>query len=224
MTAIAHRLAGLAKALRRNESGVAFLEFAMIFPIMMFMGLYGIELARMSMVTMRVSQIALAVADNASRMEQTNNSAVAPTVTEADITSVLIGATKEGSGFNFSTNGRVILTSLEKHPTSGKQYIHWQRCIGSLNKSSKYGNETTLNGINGPTITALGNGSTKAVAPDNIGVMFVEVYYAYTPIFGSMFVKNTTFKQEAAYIVRDIRDYRHGQTPVVTPSGTKSGC
>lgn len=224
MIALRTRFAGFLGRLGRNQSGVAFLEFALLFPILMFLGMYGIELARMSMITMRVSQIALAVADNASRMEQTNNLAVAPTVTEADITSVLIGATKEGAGFNFAGNGRVVLTSLEKHPTSSKQYIHWQRCIGSLAKASKYGNETTLNGINGPTITSLGSGATKAIAPDNMGVMFVEVYYKYSGIFGAMFVQDTVFKQEAAYIVRDIRDYRHNQTPVVTPSGTKSGC
>lgn len=224
MIRIGARLAAWTRALRRDQSGVAFLEFAMIFPIMMFLGMYGVELARMSMISMRVSQIALAVADNASRMEQTSNSAVAPTVTEADITSVLIGATKEGAGFDFAGNGRVILTSLEKHPTSGKQYIHWQRCIGNLNKFSTYGNDTTLNGLTGPTINAMGSGSVKAVAPDNIGVMFVEVYYAYQGVFGSMFVQNTVFKQEAAYIVRDIRDYRTGQTPVITPNGTKSGC
>ena len=37
--------------------------------------------------------------------------------------------------------------------------------------------------------------------------MFVEVFFNYKPIFGTMFVKNTQFSQEAAFIVRDDRSY-----------------
>lgn len=210
--------------LRRDVSGIAVLEFAYIMPVLMVLSMYGIEFARMSMFHMRVSQMALSVADNASRMEQTNNSSVAPTVTEADVDSIMTGATKDGSSIQFATQGRIILSSLEKDPTTGKQFIHWQRCVGGLAKSSSYGNDTTNNGLTGGTITGMGNGTIKAAAPTNIAVMFVEIYYKYDPLFGSMFVKNMMFKQEAAYIVRDIRDLRASNQSGVTGGGGKSKC
>lgn len=213
-----------ARRLLHSRSGVAAIEFAMILPLFTGLGMYGIEIAYMSSVNMRISQIALEVADNASRMEQTNNSTVAPTVTEADIDSVMIGATTEGENFDFATNGRVILSSLERDPVTGKQFIHWQRCTGGLRVQSDYGNDSSRNGLNGGTITSLGRGPSKVVAPAGIAVMFVEVFYDYDGIFGTLFVRNQRFKQEAAYLVRDVRDLRAASLSGVTGGGGNSQC
>ena len=212
------------RAIWRETSGVAAVEFAMALPILTGMGMYGIELAYMASVHMQVSQMALSVADNASRLEQTNNNIVAPTVTEADIESVMFGATKQGSNFRFANNGKVILSSLEKDPASGKQFIHWQRCTGQLAVQSDFGNDTSKNGLTGPTIVSMGNGTTKVTAPSGIAVMFVEVFYDYNGIFGTMFVKKTRFKQEAAYLVRDIRDLRASTQVGVTGTGGNTVC
>ncbi|MBK9010195.1 TadE/TadG family type IV pilus assembly protein [Novosphingobium sp.] len=220
----AGRFSRLVASLIQSSSGVAAIEFAMILPLFTGLGMYGIEIAYMSSVNMRISQIALEIADNASRMEQTNNSTIAPTVTEADIDSVMIGATTEGENFDFATNGRVILSSLERDPVTGKQFIHWQRCAGELNVQSDYGNDSTRNGLNGGTITALGRGPTKVTAPPGIAVMFVEVFYDYEGIFGTLFVENQRFKQEAAYLVRDVRDLRAASLPGVTGVGGNSQC
>lgn len=224
MSTMRRNLKSLLARGRADQSGVALIEFAFVIPVLMVLGMYGIEIANMSMVHMRVSQIALAMADNASRMEQTNNASVAPTVTEADIDSIMTGAVKDGASIQFSTRGRVILSSLEKDPSTGKQFIHWQRCVGSLARTSAYGNDTTANGLNGAPITGMGNGTTKATAPANIAVMFVEVFYSYQPLFGSMYVSNVVFKQEAAYIVRDIRDLRGSTQSGVTGGGGTSKC
>ncbi len=214
----------LMTSLIRAKSGVAAIEFALILPLFTGLGMYGIEIAYMSSVNMRISQIALEIADNASRMEQTNNSTVAPTVTEADIDSVMIGATTEGENFDFAANGRVILSSLERDPVTGKQFIHWQRCAGALNVQSDYGNDSTRNGLNGGNIIALGRGPSKVTAPAGIAVMFVEVFYDYEGIFGTLFVENQRFKQEAAYLVRDVRDLRASSLSGVTGGGGNSQC
>lgn len=212
------------KRLWSDRSGASLVEFAITFPILATMGMYGIEIAYMASVNMQISQIALQVADNASRLEQTNNNTVAPTVTEAGITSVMTGAIKVGQRFGLTQRGRVILTSLERDAATGRQFIHWQRCTGSLLVASQYGNDSTNNGLGGTTITGMGNGATKVQAPPNIAVMFVEVVYDYQGIFGTMFVSNTRFRQEAAYLVRDSRDLRASNQSGVTGGGGTSQC
>jgi len=215
--AIALRLARQAQRLRQDEEGVSFLEFALILPILITLGLYGTEVAYMAVVDLQVSQIATSLADNASRLGQTDNSAVTPTVTEAQIDSVMTGALTAGSAIDFSANGRLILSSLEYDPTTKRQYIHWQRCRGSLVRASNYGPAWT-----GYTGGLPGMGKTGHIikATTNSAVMYVEVTYQHHPLFGSMFVNNPRFHHEAAYLIRDDRNL----TPGVTGSGGKSAC
>ncbi len=207
-----------------NKSGAAAIEFGLILPILTGMGMMGTEIGYMAMVNLQVSQMALAVADAGSRLEQTNNSSVAPTVTEVDVDSVMVGAEKMGEGIDFKTNGRVILSSLEKDPATGKQFIHWQRCFGNLKVNSDYGNDSTNNGLNGTALVSMGRGTTKVTAPTGVAVMFVEIFYDYKGVFGTMFVKKMRFKQEAAYLVRDIRDLRASNLSGVTGGNGKSVC
>lgn len=218
---------GVMQALRRlvsDKSGASLVEFAMVFPIISVMGMFGIEIAYMASVNMQISQIALQVADNASRLEQTNNNTVAPTVTEGGIDSVMTGAIKVGERFNFTGNGRVILSSLERDPASGKQFIHWQRCSGSLLTPSAYGNDSNNNGLNGTQLNGMGSGATKVQANNGVAVMFVEVIYEYQGIFGTLFVSNMRFRQEAAYLVRDTRDLRAVDQSGVTGGDGDSHC
>lgn len=199
-----HRLADLAGRLGRDRSANAMIEFAIALPVFVTLGMYGTELAYMATVNMQVSQIAMALADNASRLEQTQNSTVTPAVTNADIASVMSGAMQQGASIKFSANGRVILSSLEVNSSNNRQYIHWQKCSGSLSQASAYG--PAGYGSTGTTITGLGKTGRVISANPNSAVMYVEAYYSYKGLFGTMFVKNVKFAQEAAFIARDSRD------------------
>lgn len=205
----ARRLRRLARRLHRDERGVSILELALVLPVMLTLGLYGTELAYMTTVDMQVSMIATSVADNASRLGQTDNSSVTPTVTEAQVDSVMKGALAEGAPFVFKENGRIILSSLEK-TGNGKQYIHWQRCAGDLKHGSAYGGEGA--GKTGATLDGMGKTGHKIYAATNSAVMYVEVYYDYQPLFGTAFVSNPTFHHEAAYLIRDDRNLEPGVT------------
>jgi hypothetical protein len=204
------RLARLGRTLGRDRSANAMIEFAYALPIFVTLGMYGTELAYMATVNMQVSQMAMALADNASRLGQTDNSSVAPTITNADIDSVMSGAMKQGESISFSTKGRIILSSLEKDTSTGRQYIHWQKCRGSLAQSSAYG--PAGYGKTGTAIAGLGKAGHMVSANANSAVMFVEAYYSYAGLFGTMFVKNVKFAQEAAFIIRDDRSLSGGVT------------
>ena len=213
------RLNGILRALRCSTSGAAAIEFALTLPLLLTLTFFGTEIAYEASVNMEMSQIALSASDNASRLEQTNNSAVTPTVTEADVQSVMTGVLKQGSAFAFQANGRLILSSLETDPSTGKQYIHWQRCTGNLSIQSAYGNDTTHTGLTGAPIANMGSGTVKVSAPaasNNQAVMFVELYYNYNGLFGTWFIPQQRFIHEAAFITRDSRNLAAGLTGTKT--------
>lgn len=208
MTEKAPRRGGLFRRILDDRSANALIEFAFSLPIFMVLGMYGTELAYMATVNMQVSQISMALADNASRLGQTDNSAVSPTINNSDIDSIMDGAMRQGASIQFQQNGRLILSSLERHPILQRQYVHWQKCRGNLSQASVYGGAG--HGLIGQTIQGLGKPGKIIAAEPNSAVMFVEAFYTYKPLFGEMFVKNIKFSQEAAFIVRDDRDLTGG--------------
>lgn len=203
------RPGALLRRLWRDASGVSIVELGATMPVLLVIGLYGIEMANMTITSLQVNQIAMSTADNASRLEQSSTSSVSPTVTESEVNSVLTGAVQEGKSINLSTKGKVIISSLELNTTTGKQYIHWQRCTGSMTAASAYGAENAV-------VTGMGPTGNQVTAASGMAVMFVEVYYQQSGLFGSMFVKPMTLRQEAAFLIRDSRNLTAGL------SGTKT--
>ncbi|WP_372730969.1 TadE/TadG family type IV pilus assembly protein [Novosphingobium sp.] len=193
------------RKLLNDTSGVAFVEFALAAPLMLSVACYGVELAYFTSVDMRMSEVALSLADNASRIGQNDNVNITPTVNETDIKEIMRGAQEQSAGFNFQAQGKIILSSLERDTATGKQVIRWQRCYGNLARQSGYGNDTDRNGLNGDVITGLGSGPVKITANANSAVMFVEVFYTYKGLFGDLFLSDRTLKKEGAFLVRDNR-------------------
>jgi hypothetical protein len=177
------------------------------------LGLYGIDMANLALTHMRVSQIALNLADNASRVGSSSTLALQQ-LREVDIEDVFQAAKNQGKGIELETKGRVILSSLEKDK-DGNQRIHWQRCFGSKTGAafeSHYGKATDTAGNSpanvGTTATnGMGPTGAKVNAPtNNSGVMFVEINYEYTSLFPG-FVSSSTIGYVASFIVRDPRDF-----------------
>ncbi|PIW56481.1 MAG: pilus assembly protein TadE [Sphingomonadales bacterium CG12_big_fil_rev_8_21_14_0_65_65_10] len=203
----------------RDEAGVSVVEFAMVLPVFMMLGLYGFDIAFLASQKMQVSQLTLSVADNASRLGQTDNNAVAPTITEDQVDVVLKGALKQAGQLDIENNGRIILSSLEYDPVTDRQFIHWQRCIGAKSVTSAYGNDSTNNGMTGTKMTGMGSGSNRVAAPTDTAVMFVEIVYDHPSVFPGFMSGPTELREEAAFIVRDDRDLQDPDEKGLT--GTK---
>ena len=67
MQTFARAVRTCARNLARDQSGLAMIEFAYTAPFLAVLGLGGVEIANYSITHMRVSQIAVSLADNASR-------------------------------------------------------------------------------------------------------------------------------------------------------------
>lgn len=212
------------RKLRANQSGLAIIEFAFTMPILMGLGMYGTELSFLAISNMKVSQAALNLADNASRIGQTNNGVVNPTILESDINEVFLGAALQAGKLDLLENGRVALSSLEVDTSTDpdQQFISWQRCKGLLdrrtdaqkdadeNYGSQYDDDTDDDGAPDATFVGMGSNGTNLQAVEESAVMVVEIEYIYQPLFGDLFMPEKILRQEAAFNIRDDRDLSAG--------------
>lgn len=206
------------RALKNDRSAVALLEFAYGMPIFMLMMLTGSELANFVTTKMRISQVALHLADHASRMG--NGSLLsAKTISETNINDVLIGAGLQAGDLDLYKNGRVVMTNIEPvaNPnTTDKYKVTWQRCQGQATyAANKYGTvgQTGMTGI-GPT-------DRKVKSPDGNATIFVEVYYKYQPLIAGKFAPWSDMTEIASMTVRERRDLSKIYN---TENATKATC
>lgn len=205
--------------LRENRSGVALIEFAYTLPAVMGMGMMGVETANYAQMHLRVSQVALMLADNASRAGADAAGGTIQQLREIDINDVMQGLRLQSGGIKLTDNGRVILSSLETN-ASGGQWVHWQRCVGKQSGpawDSHYGNAG--DGATGTSFGGMGRAGAKVMAPPGEAVMFVEINYQYKSLFGEWLMGAHIISYTASYIVRDKRDLSgNGGTGIYDPA------
>lgn len=185
--------------LLRDRSGLALIEFAYSLPVLVLLTMGGAELANFITVKMRVSQIALHVADHGARMG-TGSVLAGKTVTESEINDLFVGAGLQSGELGVLTNGRIILSSLEPmaSPNTTDRYkISWQRCKGGVTYPSSYGVQGARN------LTGMGSATRLAKAPDYGATMFVELRYSYSPLLRVIPMNFGPFTETAAMPVRD---------------------
>lgn len=197
------------KRLFRDESGLALIEFAYVMPVVTALGMLGIEVAHYAHTNLKVSQIALALADNASRVGETNPLSLKQ-LRESDINDVFQGARLQSDNLDLLQNGRITLSSLERN-NAGGQWIHWQRCIGMKPYDSSYG--TAGDGMTGTAFPGMGPANARVQAPPSSAVMFVEVNYDYEPIMAGWLIGPKRIHATASFIVRDQRDLTQVYNP-----------
>ncbi|MFN4112719.1 MAG: TadE/TadG family type IV pilus assembly protein [Sphingomonadaceae bacterium] len=194
-------------SLSRDTGGVAMVEFAFMAPILLLLGLAGIELANFSITHMRVSQAAMHLADNASRIGDRDQLA-AQRIYESDLNDLFVGVNiQAGRQLELLENGRVIVSSLERNADGG-QTIRWQRCMGRKVANSAFGGQGT--GATGTGFAGMGRTGNEVQAEPGQSVMFVEVFYDYQPLmvndFTTKFILPPEIRSNSAFIVRGARD------------------
>lgn len=206
--------------LRHDRRGLAAVEFALTLPFILGIVLAGLEITNFTIVKMRMSQLALHIADNGSRIG-TRSLLTNPQISETQINDLITGANLQSGSLGLLTRGRIIVSSLEPDPNNaGKYYIHWQRCKGVKNVTSSYGTQGTNN------MTAMGPTGQQVTAPSGSGVIYVEVQYDYRPLVFARLVPQSTIREVAAMTVREARDFAgNGGTGVYNNENvTASAC
>lgn len=191
-----------ARQLSGNTSGVALVEFAFGAPIVLGMGMLGTDTAFMVITHMQVSQIAVQVADNASRVGE-QDVLTARRIFERDIAETLIGAEKLGENIDIFEQGRIIISSLQRN-ASGGQWLAWQRCRGAVQHTSSFGVEGA--GRTGTSFPGMGVPGRYITAAPGTAVMFVEVVYNYESVTPITVFEGRRISYTAAFNVRDNRE------------------
>lgn len=191
--------------LLHDSSALAAIEFALTLPLLLSVGLMGLELANRAIVQMQINQLAVHIADNASRIGD-QSQLEDRRIYEADIQDLFYGAeVQAGTHLNLYGRGRIIISSLEVVPESedDEQYIHWQRCMGAKAFASTYGEEGEglLSAFPG-----MGPPGEEVLAFADEAVMFVEIAYDYDPLIGNPYGMPRTIHTTASFTVRDDRD------------------
>jgi hypothetical protein len=213
------RLRRMLRRLIGDVSGVALIEFAYSLPFMTILGLAGIEMANYSITHMRVSQLAVSLADNASRAKEQITNGV-PQMREYDVNEAFTASSLQSTNLDIAANGRLILTSLETN-ASGGQWLHWQRCFGAkTGYRSSYGKQG--DGTSGTSVTGMGPVGHQVKAESGYAIMFAEVVYDYQPIIWTKLVPDGPIRKIAAMYVRDDRDLTQLYNPA--PTSTVNSC
>lgn len=183
--------------LRRDERGVAFVEFALIAPVILFVILGGLEVVNYALAQLKVNQIAMTVADNAGR--------VTTGIDEANVYEVFAGADVIGKSMDFKQHGRIVLSSLQDNGQNGGkhgQMINWQRCWGDLGTAPAYGTQG-LGRKDDALEAGMGPAGNKITSVPGTAVMFVEVSYDYQPLISDTILPVAgTMRRESAFNVR----------------------
>lgn len=190
------------RALAADRRGLALIEFAIVLPVLLTLVFYGVELANYALSRQRVSQLALQVADNASRIGVQEVLRNRP-ITERQINDLFTGGALQGGTLNVATKGRIILSGLTVNSTGG-QWIQWQRCFGTMAFPSHYGAQGT--GASGTGLKGMGPAGSMVTASATGPVVFAELAVAYTPIVSAAWAPSTTISEIASFAVRDDRD------------------
>lgn len=221
-------IAGTGRRLGRDTSGVAMLEFAFGLPVLLLMSLTGAELTNYIITKMRISQIALQLADNAARIGS-GSQLESKKIYEADIDDLFTGANLQSGELALLANGYITISSVEPHATTADRYrIRWQRCKGSQTSlTSTIGSQTDTRTTIGAGVTGVGPAGRQVTAPAGGVTMVVQVRYRYQPLVKTSLSPTSEINEIASMMVRDARntsdDSNLGESNATHPRGIYKG-
>lgn len=172
------------RKLRRNNRGVAAIEFALMLPLLITLMIGCLEVTFKIWATQKAEKLSVTLADVIAQSQE---------VTTADLNSLVSAVDKIMEPFPFGADGAVIISSvyLPSPPDDeplGDPIVNWQRkfpASGGLNVESKIGNQGD---------DAALPGDFTMYEKENCIV--AEVFYKYTPIMpGLLFDEAVTYRR-----------------------------
>ncbi len=160
------------RTLKRDENGVAMIEFAIAAPVLVTLLLGCIDLAVYLSAHQRISRAAYTMSNLLTQMDQG--------LTESQVSDMMLALDQVSKPFNISDDGVATITAIIGEGVDGvapdSYSVAWQRCYGPNPSGSDYGPEdATVTGDALPANTITTTGQILVVT---------EVQYEYEPILG----------------------------------------
>ena len=175
----------------RDRRGLAFIEFALMLPIMILVIMGGLEVMNFAMTHQKINRMAMTAADLTARNRKR--------IDEADMAVIMQGALMASGLNDFDAQGKLIVSSITRNTADTGQWIRWQRCQGSrLTTRSHYGEEGA-----GETDASLGplNGISL---PDSVNIIYAEATYRYRPRYAPWLLSPRDIYYQATYVAREM--------------------
>lgn len=172
------------RKLRRNDRGVAAIEFALLLPMLILLMVGSLEVTFKIWATQKAEKLSVTLADVIAQSQE---------VTTSDLNSLVSAVDKIMEPFPFGADGAVIISSVylpspEEDEELGEPIVNWQRKFptsGGLTVESKVGDQ-----------------GEQAILPDDFDMyekencIVAEVFYKYTPIMpGLLFDEAVTYRR-----------------------------
>lgn len=168
--------------LARQEDGLAYLEFALILPVLLLLLLGGVEVSRYIQAAQKVDKMTHTIVDLIAQ---------APTISESELDQIMMAAEHIMTPYPFNDNG-VIIVSCVGYNEYGQLRVKWQYSGGgTLPRSSAIGSEGGSPDLpEGFTLDTRDN------------VIIAESFFTITPIINDNYVGASEFYRTAYYLPR----------------------
>ena len=172
----------ISNRLWRTKDGLAYLEFALILPILLALLLGGIEISRYIQTSQKVDKLTHTIVDLVAQ---------APQISEGELDQIMIAAQHVMQPHNFTDDG-VIIVSCVGYNEFDQLVVKWQhQGGGNLSRSSAIGAEGTA-----ATVPA------DFTVEDRDNVIIAETFFSFSPIVNEEFVQDIEFYRTAFYLPR----------------------
>jgi Flp pilus assembly pilin Flp len=174
----------LLRKLRRNDRGVAAIEFALMLPLLITLMIGGLEVTFKIWATQKAEKLAVTLADVIAQSQE---------VTTPDLVALVGAVNKIMEPFPFGKDGAVVISSVYLPPPEddeelGDPVVNWQRKFeedGGLEVESKIGDQGE--DANMPEDFEMYEKENCIVA---------EIFYKYKPIMpGMLFDESVTYRR-----------------------------
>ncbi|MCH2546671.1 MAG: pilus assembly protein [Alphaproteobacteria bacterium] len=166
----------------RNQEGLAYLEFALVMPLLMLLFLGGLELSRYIQVSQKVDRVTHTIVDLVAQ---------APTISESELAQIMQAVQHVMDPYEFSDGGKIIISCVG-YNDQGNLVVKWQYAGGGeLERGSRIGD------VNNAPVLPEG---FLVEARDN--VIIAEAFFSFEPMINEQFVSPIEFYRTAFYLPR----------------------
>ena len=165
-----------------NETGLAYLEFALALPFLMLLFIGGVEMSRYVQAGQKVDKMTHTIVDLIAQ---------APTISESDLDQITVAVEHIMQPYDFQNDGVIIVTCVG-YNSAGNLRVKWQYTGGgALDRDSRIGTVGSS-----PTLPAGFTLETR----DN--VIIAESYFALTSMINEELLEPIEFYRTAYYLPR----------------------
>lgn len=151
---------------KRDQHGLAFLEFAICLPFILALLMGAIEVTRYILIAQKVEKVAVTISDVVSQ---------GTTISTSQMNNIVTAAEQVMLPYSFGANGFVIISSVKQNGVpnvSNPPRVSWQYTGGGTwTQASQVG-----------TVGAVATLPSSVTLNDKDNVIIAEIYYNYAPL------------------------------------------